>query len=220
MDRKLINYLPYVVRDYAEFQGITGAEQPEFENAWAAVDDLLNNQFIKTAGNLGLSRWEKILGISPKGTDTLDDRRFRVLTRLNEELPYTLPQLRVILESLCGAGNYSADVADYTLLVKVGVAAKKNFQDVQTLLKRVAPVNLVLVVQQLFNIHQVLGGFTHAQLAWYTHSEVRTEELQTHECTPHKTLRPLHPCPAWRAGKQIYQKGNDRWHSSHLIMIW
>lgn len=47
----------------------------------------------------------------------------------------------------------------YTLLVKVGVAAKKNFQDVQTLLKRVAPVNLVLVVQQLFNIHQVLGGF-------------------------------------------------------------
>lgn len=131
MDRKLINYLPYVVRDYAEFQGITGAEQPEFENAWAAVDDLLNNQFIKTAGNLGLSRWEKILGITPKGTDTLDDRRFRVLTRLNEELPYTLPQLRVILESLCGAGNYSADVADYTLLVKVGVAAKKNFQDVQ-----------------------------------------------------------------------------------------
>ena len=191
MDRKLINYLPYVVRDYAEFQGITGAEQPEFENAWAAVDDLLNNQFIKTAGNLGLSRWEKILGISPKGTDALDDRRFRVLTRLNEELPYTLPQLRVILESLCGAGNYSADVADYTLLVKVGVAAKKNFQDVQTLLKRVAPVNLVLVVQQLFNIHQVLGGFTHAQLAWYTHSEVRTEELQTHECTPHKTLRPF-----------------------------
>ena len=48
-----------------------------------------------------------------------------------------------------------------------------------------------LVVQQLFNIHQVLGGFTHAQLAWYTHSEVRTEELQTHECTPHKTLRPF-----------------------------
>ena len=115
MDRKLINYLPYVVRIMRNFKGLSGAEQPEFENAWAAVDDLLNNQFIKTAGNLGLSRWEKILGITPKGTDTLDDRRFRVLTRLNEELPYTLPQLRVILESLCGAGNYSADVADYTL---------------------------------------------------------------------------------------------------------
>ena len=96
MDRKLINYLPYVVRDYAEFQGITGAEQPEVETAWAAADDLLANQFIKTAGNLGLSRWEKILGITPKGTDTLDDRRFRVLARMKEALPSTLPQLRVL----------------------------------------------------------------------------------------------------------------------------
>lgn len=126
MDRKLINYLPFVVRDYAEFKGITGAEQPEFELAWAAADDLLSNQFIHTAGNLGLSRWEKILEITPKGTDTLNDRRFRILARLNEELPYTLPQLRVILESLCGPGNFSADVTDYTLLVKVGVAGKEK----------------------------------------------------------------------------------------------
>ncbi|MDV5041707.1 YmfQ family protein [Faecalibacterium duncaniae] len=191
MDRKLINYLPYVVRDYAEFQGITGAEQPEFETAWATADDLLANQFIKTAGNLGLSRWEKILGITPKGTDTLDDRRFRVLARLNEELPYTLPQLRVILENLCGPGNSSAEVTDYTLLVKVGVAAKKNFEDVQNLLERVAPVNLVLEVQQLFNIHETLKGFTHAQLAWYTHYEVRTEELQAHVPTPYGDLLPL-----------------------------
>ena len=201
MERKLIDYLPYVIRDYAEFQGIMGSEQPEIEKAWNTTDDLLDNQFIPTAGNMGLSRWEKILGITPKGTDSLEDRRFRVLTRLNEELPYTLPQLRVILESLCGAGNYSADVADYTLLVKVGVAAKKNFQDVQTLLKRVAPVNLVLVVQQLFNIHQVLGGFTHAQLAWYTHSEVRTEELQTHECTPHTKHFGPSPMPSLEGWK-------------------
>lgn len=103
MDRKLINYLPYVVRDYAEFKGISEAEQPEFESAWGSSDDLLNNQFISTAGNLGLSRWEKILGITTKGTDTLEDRRFRILTRLNEELPYTLPQLRNILETLCGS---------------------------------------------------------------------------------------------------------------------
>ena len=179
MDRKLINYLPYVVRDYAEFQGITGAEQPEFENAWAAVDDLLNNQFIKTAGNLGLSRWEKILGITPKGTDTLDDRRFRVLTRLNEELPYTLPQLRVILESLCGAGNYSADVADYTLLVKVGVAAKKNFQDVQTLLKKSCPSQLGFGKFNSCSIFtKYWAGLPMPNLLGTPILKVRTEELQ------------------------------------------
>lgn len=175
MERKLIDYLPYIVRDYAEFQGITGAEQPEFENAWAAVDDLLNNQFITTAGNLGLSRWEKILGITPKGTDTLDDRRFRVLTRLNEELPYTLPQLRLILETLCGAGNYSAIVekGTYILVVKIGLAAKKNFSDVEALLQRVVPANMVVDLSQLYNTHAELGRFTHAQLAAFTHDHLR-----------------------------------------------
>ena len=179
MDRKLINYLPYVVRDYAEFQGITGAEQPEFENAWAAVDDLLANQFIKTAGNLGLSRWEKILGITPKGTDTLDDRRFRVLARLNEELPYTLPQLRVILENLCGPGNYSAEVMEgtYQLIVKIGLAAKNNFSDVESLLDRVVPQNMIVNLFQLYNTHDKLGRFTHAQLSAFTHDQLRNEVM-------------------------------------------
>lgn len=179
MDRKLINYLPYVVRDYAEFKGISEAKQPEFESAWGSSDDLLNNQFISTAGNLGLSRWEKILGITPKGTDTLEDRRFRILTRLNEELPYTLPQLRNILETLCGSENYSAEVMEgtYQLIVKIGLAAKNNFSDVESLLDRVVPQNLIVTLLQLYNTHAELGRFTHAQLAAYTHDQMRNEVM-------------------------------------------
>ncbi len=71
MERKLIDYLPYVIRDYAEFQGIMGSEQPEIEKAWNTTDDLLDNQFISTAGNVGLSRWEKILEITPRGLTAL-----------------------------------------------------------------------------------------------------------------------------------------------------
>ena len=87
MERKLIDYLPYVIRDYAEFQGIMGSEQPEIEKAWNTTDDLLDNQFIPTAGNMGLSRWEKILGITPKGTDSLEDRRFRILKNFRTPCP-------------------------------------------------------------------------------------------------------------------------------------
>lgn len=183
MERQLIKYLPYVVRDYPEFQGITGSEQPEFERAWASADDLLNNQFISTAGSMGLSRWEKILGITPKGTDTLEDRRFRILTRINEELPYTLPQLRNILETLCGKDNYSADVEEgtYQLLVKIGLAAKNNFTDVEALLNRVVPQNMVVTLLQLYNTHGELGRFTHAQLAAYTHDQLRNEVLKNGE---------------------------------------
>lgn len=179
MNRRLINYLPFIIRDYAEVQGITESQQPEFEQAWKSAEDLLDNQFISTAGNMGLSRWERILEIIPKGTDTLEDRRFRILTRINEELPYTIPQLRNILETLCGAGNYSAEVPEgtYNLVVKVGVAAKKNFSDVEALLDRVVPQNMIVNLSQLYNTHAEVGLFTHEQLAAYTHDHLRNEVI-------------------------------------------
>lgn len=54
MERKLIGYLPYAMRDFKEYEGIMESEQPEFDQAWNNADDLLNNQFISTAGNVGL----------------------------------------------------------------------------------------------------------------------------------------------------------------------
>lgn len=177
MERKLIHYLPYVVRDYREFQGITQAEQPEFEQAWGLAEGLLDNQFIHTASNLGLSRWEKILNIVPKGSDSVTVRRVRILARLNEQLPYTLPQLRRMLDTLCGAGNCQADVTDYTLLVTLSVAAKKHFDEVHELLERITPMNLVIDQRQLLNTHSALSQFTHAQLSVYTHSDLRNEVL-------------------------------------------
>ena len=180
---KVQDWIEHFQDHYAEFQGIMGSEQPEIEKAWNTTDDLLDNQFIPTAGNMGLSRWEKILGITPKGTDSLEDRRFRILTRINEELPYTLPQLRNILETLCGKGNYSADVEEgtYQLLVKIGLAAKNNFNDVESLLNRVVPQNMVVTLLQLYNTHAELGRFTHAQLAAYTHNQLRNEVLKNGE---------------------------------------
>lgn len=176
MERRLIDYLPYVVRVYAEFQAIMAGEQPELERVWVAVDGLLEDQFLLTAGDAGLSRWEKMLQIVPKATDGLEDRRFRILTRLNEELPYSLSQLRNILGTLCGPGNFSAAVEDgYTLDVKLGLAAKNNYNDVAALLERVSPQNLVLRLSQLYNTHQEAGRFPHAQLAARTHDQIRNE---------------------------------------------
>ena len=175
MERKIIDYLPDVVRGYAEFIGIAAGQQKEFERAWDRADSLLADQFILTAGESGISRWESILDIVPKGTDTLDDRRFRVLTRLNEDLPYTLPKLREMLSNLCG-GKYTAELIDYTLSVKLGLAAKSNYSDVVTLLERVLPANMTADVSLLYNRYSMLTPYTHEQLHAYTHDELRTEE--------------------------------------------
>lgn len=177
MERKLIDYLPLVVRAYAELQGVMESEQSEMERVWDSAEGLLENQFIATATNTGLSRWERILGITPKGTDSLADRRFRILARINEELPYTLPQLCDILETLCGKDNYSVEMEEggYRLIVKIGLVAKNNFNDVAALLNRVVPQNMIVNVLQLYNTWGMVaeGGRTWADLATRTWQEVK-----------------------------------------------
>ena len=142
MNRKLIDYLPYVVRNYAELVGIMTAEQPVFERAWQDADELLTNQFITIAGEMGLSRWEKILEIVPRGTDSLEDRRFRILSRLNDMTPYTLPQLRKMLVTLFGEGKTSADVTEYTLSVQVPAPTRAQEQALWEMIDRIKPANI------------------------------------------------------------------------------
>lgn len=146
MERKLIDYLPYVVREYGEFQAAMAGEQPEFERAWQSTDTLLEDQFVFTASKTGLSRWEQILGIVPRSAESLEDRRLRVLGRLNEELPYTLTRLREILRALCGEGTFSAEIppGQYVLTVCLDHAVRNKLADVRAVLERVCPENLLL----------------------------------------------------------------------------
>ena len=65
----------------------------------------------------------------------------------------------------------------YQLIVKIGLAAKNNFSDVESLLDRVVPQNMVVNLLQLYNTHAGLGRFTHAQLAAYTHDRLRNEVM-------------------------------------------
>ncbi len=180
MDRRLINYLPPVLQQVQEFQAINAANEPEISIAWDALAAVMANQFLDAADEWGVAVWERELRILPKGTDTMEFRKARIKSMWNTQLPYTLPQLRNILQALCGAGNYSADIAagSYHLVVKIGLAAKSNYRDVQSLLQQVIPANLTLELAQMYNTHAELGRLTHAQLAAYTHDNMRNEVLE------------------------------------------
>ena len=179
MERKLMDYLPRFLQEIREFQAIANTEQPEFADLWDNLDDVLDDQFIGTATENGIARWENMLQIQPKASDSLEERRFRIMTRVNEQLPYTITGLRRQLETLCGAGNYEAvlNSGAYTLYVKVGLAAKKNYDDVEAMVNRMVPANLIVNITLKYNQHMTLGAYTHQQLAAYTHDELRNEVL-------------------------------------------
>lgn len=175
----MIDYLPDVLKTYREFKGITDGQQWLFNGLWTETDKAFADQYVETATERGISNWEAILKITPKGTDTLEARRFRVKTRLNEQLPFTLKSLRQQLENLCGVDGATADMAvgTYLLIVRIALVSKSNFNDVEEMLKRVLPENIVFDLDLKYNTHEVLSGFTHAELARYTHEQIRSEVL-------------------------------------------
>ena len=59
MDRKLINYLPEVLRNYREFQKTFEAEEPELLKVQEELSKVLDDLFIEDATERGVKRWEK-----------------------------------------------------------------------------------------------------------------------------------------------------------------
>ena len=179
MATDLMKYIPPILQDVAEFKALAIAENPEFDEGWIASANIRYDQFIMTLTENGLKRWEGILDITPKLTDTLDLRRFRILARLNEQTPYTYRTVKGQIELLCGENNYTFDLQNeiYKLKVRVGLAAKGKLDEVNLTLRKTVPANIVIDLALLYNQHMTLGLFTHQMLKNYTHDGLRNEVI-------------------------------------------
>ena len=122
LDRKLIDYLPPVLQSVMEFAAITGAQQPEIEAAWDALNLVMDNQFIDTATEAGVTVWEKELNIVPLATDTLEDRKQRLKTAWTYGVVYTYNWLVNWLKTSCGENNPPPTINEYTLRVSLPVS--------------------------------------------------------------------------------------------------
>lgn len=159
----LAKYWPRVIGDMRDFGQIANGENPEFNLLWGAVERFLGDVFVMTATEYAIERWEFIFGLETYTTDTLDQRRARILAATTRQLPYTMRSLRIMVESLIGAGNYmaSVDPVTMTLEVLVNVRAAHMMEDVQTLLDAVVPANLTIVLEHLYSPHEILTQYTH-----------------------------------------------------------
>ena len=172
-------YFPDVLKDVREFNMLDKAETPELKSLYECIAEVLDNGFIETAKEKGVARAEKIVGLSPRATDTLEERKFNVLAKYNEDLPYTVTKLNELLSILCGEKGYHLEInnSEFKLTVKVELTSKKSKTSVEELLERVMPVNMVLCVTLMYNQHKTVGKLANVELRKYTHNGIREEAL-------------------------------------------
>ena len=119
MDRRLLDYLPPVLREVMEFQAINAANEQEISLAWDALALVMANQFLDTADEMGVSMWEHELNIYPKGTDTMEIRKARIKGLWNMEVPYTFPWLKSWLSGLCGPDGHEESISGYLINIQL-----------------------------------------------------------------------------------------------------
>lgn len=143
---KMERYLPEILRNIREFGEITGAEEPIFEKHQEAIHQMLKDQFVMSAGDMGLKRYERMLGIAGGSGDAPEDRRFRILAKINNRLPYSMGWLRGKLDALFGAENYTLerDAAAHKLVVETDVQFESVILDLYADLRKSIPASMIL----------------------------------------------------------------------------
>lgn len=147
-DINLLSYWMPVLRKLKEFKEIAKTEEPELRYILEAIDRTLNNMFISTADEQGIKHFESMLGLYPEAGDSLEMRRFRVLAKWNDKVPYTFKELYNRLLSLCGGDISSFDIeehfTEYWLEVQTHLGVNGMFDEVAELLEEMLPANLEL----------------------------------------------------------------------------
>jgi len=180
MVRRLIDYLPHILRNVREYRALLiDGEQDEVSSLWDWIDSVFNDQFMETATVNGVKRWEKMLGITPQSTLTLDERKYNILMKFIEQLPYSYRALERLLTMLCGADGFiiNLNASGYTVEIKIAVGNHQNYNQVVDLMNRITPANLVITVSRLYNTWSDASILTWDEAAAYTWDTIRTEAL-------------------------------------------
>lgn len=146
-DVSLLAYLPPFMQNFTEIAATLNAEDPEFVIVWDSADRVLKNQFIATADEYGISRFEKILKIFPSKEDTLESRRSRVQNRWFNDMPCTLRTLVYRLTMLCADHGFTLTkyfTDAYTLEIYTDLELFGQVEELERIIGSVIPCNLVV----------------------------------------------------------------------------
>ena len=147
---KIEEYWPLIVKGTEEFGQIAVAENPEFNELSRCVYQVLKESFLldgeeEHASEYGVSRWEKMLGLSHSADMSLDDRKAAILTYLSVKLPYTWRVLKQMLVGLLGEGNFELTFDNDAQKITIALASTVEHlrEQIDSLIERVVPQNLI-----------------------------------------------------------------------------
>lgn len=146
---KINSYLPKVLQDIIEFQIVNSDLDVELGLLENYVKGVNTETIVQTASIYGIEKWEKILGIIPDDTDSLETRRFRINNILTSKLPYTARWLQKKLSEITGSTTgwtLNINNNDYTITIILSGLDTNLMLEVEKQLRNAIPANMILEI--------------------------------------------------------------------------
>lgn len=141
-------YFPRYYEGILETDELIKVENDIWNNLYLLLNKAKNNQFIAYADEDGIYAYEQLFQIvADPETETLEERRFRLLNRIQTLSYYTMIYLRQKLNSLFGENNYEVkmDYLNYTLYVKSNVSNSFIYKESIATINKIKPANIVFI---------------------------------------------------------------------------
>jgi hypothetical protein len=160
---------------------------PDLDQFNDAVDDqvgdinteitrLDEDNYFDNTSESRIERWEKILELTPRADDTLDERRFAVHSRVIDKLPYTYRVIERELKALaadviftCGWGTKGA-----VATVQIGLTSQSKLADIDALLDKKLPADVVYSIVVLYRRWQDFSAIRWGELQSNTWDQMRS----------------------------------------------
>ena len=143
----LVSYPPPFLAEFKEIAVTLEAENPEFVLVWDAAERVLSNEFIETADEYGISRFEKVLNILPSTEDTLESRRARVQARWFNTIPYTMKSFLAKLIALCGDSDFTVtkEYQNYKVEILTNLELFGQVEELEHMIDSMIPCNMIVI---------------------------------------------------------------------------
>lgn len=176
---QLRDYWPAYLQQLREFGYIAQAEQPELESLTSAFASAVDDFYLETLTLDGVIRWEQIMRIPSVSTDSLEDRRSRVMLTYMFQTPYTLNSLIAYITTISNDAIITVDYANRILHISAVLTGQQQRDTLRQLVEQRAPANMIVDLIMLSNRHRVLAQYTHRALGAYTHEELMDEVIDS-----------------------------------------
>lgn len=165
-------YFPRYYEGILETDELIKVENDIWNNLYLLLNKAKNNQFIAYADEDGIYAYEQLFQIvADPETETLEERRFRLLNRIQTLSYYTMIYLRQKLNSLFGENNYEVemDYLNYTLYVKSNASNSFIYKESIAAINKIKPANIVFINVPFIPTTIEVGEEIYQQKWWWNY---------------------------------------------------